>query len=428
MSTSTWLHIVAMSTALLLVLPFGMCMRQSTTGGHQAVYAVFTVLVTIGMGSGLVTPFRLATAVHSLAGFGVYLGLLAVYMAGSAASLVQAKDPNAPPPPRAGDAESARVHVWAARALLFAALPFQVLTGVVAALELADERRSGPAEAAAATIAAAALLAVGVGYTIMSAYVARTTSRLVLARSYRVLAAENAAVFVLGVGGALATVYFDVASLPHGRAAIARLVAAVAVAAAGAIGYMLVHRRAAAGLLVPRALVLGAPAIVAAATTLGFAVFAAPRRLEALGSYLGIGAALAVAAATATLCARLARALSIMPVPLGVLAACVFAAQRGCERLYVESHVDDDGTLTGACILWTVVGLLGAGAGAVVATRCGMALRSDVGEQSSARRLSSRRRAAARNMSAESYAGADVDDQIAALLDDDVDVDFAPRI
>jgi hypothetical protein len=342
MSTGVWLHIASMGVVSMLVLPISTAI-SSSTNLHQAFHTAALALVAVGIGCGLATPYSYETAIHSIGGFALFLIWLGAALLGRFSFK--------------------RAHVMCSHLVVLVLFPLQLLTGLVAALHLADEQRSGAAGSVVALLETIAFFALAVGYARMTAYVGAHVTTPEMMRAYTALMLENGLLFLGSVGAGLYSIYF------RSNDTI-RLVTHVSTATAFAIisfaATMAVAHAATRAEQVPTAVVRGLPtAIVAMLATV--VIVGWPERQSA---YLRIGMFVLVLALVSAAVARLLRAMRCMAVPLAVAAAVTFACQRGIESMHNEAMVMSE-------LWWLCVTLFGVALGLVVHACCGTGLQFD---------------------------------------------------
>jgi uncharacterized membrane protein (DUF485 family) len=308
MSVEIWFHIVAMGVYSMLILPIVLFVHH-TTLTHQALHAVGLALVVLGIGVGIGRPFSYASAVHTLGGFAFALALIGVAFMGTM-----------PAQRKRG------FHVVVGRALLYVALPFELFTGVIVALELNE--RSGMRESVMAALAALVFAAIGAAYAVLSPRVKRSTGMPELLRAYSLLATENVGVIVVGLGALSYTLYIEQPAVP---ALIAHVASSFVVMFTGLGVFLSVRRRALDARLVHVAVAQGVPVAVLT-FAVAIIVVAWPVRPS---EYARTAAAVTAGALTLAAIARLARATACMALPLGVVATSAFVTQRGFESFFV---------------------------------------------------------------------------------------------
>jgi len=318
---------------------------------QRILQAIGLVLLTIGIGASITTPFSHANALHSLGGFVVYLALVGAALVGDAVPW----------------------QTTCSNVLVYVGVPTQLLTGLIAMLALADDSLSGPAGSAAAASASAALVALAAAY--VSTSVSSGTSVPELKRAYTVMVLESTGIVLGGLGGILYVVYFE-RTHPF-------LVAHVALGAfvfvAGLSSLYIVMRHVTTSRLLPTYIVRGLPAIVLAnAVTVVLVVW--PRSSN---TYVGTANALLAFAVALASVARATRTLHCMAFPLCVAAAITFTSQLGVERMFLHNFTHDTGT---TFAWWAGVSTIGFLSGFVVYACCGHRHEQAIAEKRARRR------------------------------------------
>jgi hypothetical protein len=362
MSPSVYVHCVAMLVFTMLVVPI-VCCTSARWRLHSTIHCVGLIIMTIGVLAAVVAcSFSAESIVHAVGGIGLYAGMLASALVGGAAMT----------PVRDAKVDSSalrRTHAGCARTLLYVGFPLEALTGVVAALHLADERLSGALDASLAVLESLGLLVLAGAYAYVATYMGRSTRMPELLRAYSTFAAEAAGVFVVGVVAALGAVYFEFSGLatPPSSAALVHALVGRGLAGVGVGALIAVRASATRVRHIPPAIVSGPPVLVVCCTLAIVSLVYV--RGDAASPYArSSGVAHALALALAAL-ARYARFMPGIAVALAAAAAVSFTRQRGIERLVAAAwHLD--GRSSALFFYWAAIVVVGAVAGVVVNMCC----------------------------------------------------------
>ncbi len=312
-----WMHAGLALLYMLFVLPLTTLIAHPPEI-HTVFHGIGGVIISICVGFGIVAASRDGVSpTHGLAGILAYTGMLTVVLLGNSSSISS----------RIVKSRTlGTLHTLGARLFMGVAMPFQLLTGIIALLRLDDPILSGDTYTMRACVTTVAILGVGAGYAYMGRSVRPSTPMPQLFRAHTAFALEAIAITMLGISSVMYTAFFGTFAVPT----YARNIGGAVTMCIGSGALTYIQRAARKAQHIPPLIYRGVHVLLALIVALLVSVTFVVRQTEYMTSAVALMGFIIVIIAVL----RCTRALPAIPLFCGMLASVGFASQLGFERYF----------------------------------------------------------------------------------------------